>query len=733
MEIEQQTTIWDTEEAALYAFATQYCKGGTFNNIASGYVQNAIWQYLVNHTEQSYSNYTRTALYDAAHYYANTWKNSDGSVNLNLKYEDGDAKTRINGSDYIVGPFNISYESESFPTIRDTIVFSKLVDWSVTDQSGRTISAEITNSNGDRINGGTPPNKQDFYIKFRYDETISQVKINAKIEYINRVKATHLKIKTYYQNFKMQWDEPNVWMSTCILHASTCRNFPGGGWEYDADQDVCSSCGSGSTGLYNAWMRGRAVKDGPRSNNDKVYQNMVGFNGEVYTADVTVQLETKIDRQEMDLAGYVWEDGEQGKDQVINGKRDDNEKRLEGIEVRLYNATLGRLADVRFGTNPTLTDSNGHYEFKGLNPTYKYYVVFTYDGILYTNTYGAGVPEYNTQAWSISSKGSEVVSERDVLNKKFITISSYPASYRTTAIFSGNYLTNGYNKIFEINDSRVTYYKNRVTEQLRSYLSTHNRLEDGDSNYINNIYLPIINSLSGDAQTEAKQVLQYIWDCRIKAYAGDESEQDGKTVRAGGKYYPYYDDFALTYLNEATGQVERLIANDSQPHWQGYRAIYNGQLYINLGLIKRPTTDLQLDEDLYKTVVSINGRDETYRYGTFSNKGVKINGADAMVTQDISTDDYDYKVDSASLSNGIAAYPVNYAPIQMYITYRINIRNNSSIPTGVNEIASYIDSKYYSYSDSYTTTGGMTIKGINKLEETGFVSSVIESIIAPLK
>lgn len=35
--------------------------------------------------------------------------------------------------------------------------------------------------------------------------------------------------------------------------------------------------------------------------------------------------------------------------------------------------------------------------------------------------------------------------------------------------------------------------------------------------------------------------------------------------------------------------------------------------------------------------------------------------------------------------------------------------------------------------DRVTTPGGMTIKGINKLEETGFTSSIIQSILAPLK
>ncbi len=479
---------------------------------------------------------------------------------------------------------------------------------------------------------------------------------------------------------------------------------------------------------------GKVVNNGKASTE---YQPMRRFEGDVIYNTIPITLSVPIippdadtppppDKQknEMELAGYVWEDIPEGKDQTVNGIKDGNDKVLAGIEVRLYDVTTGKLAKVYKSTNPVLTDANGYYEFKGLNPTHKYYVKFTYDGILYTNTYGGGIPEYNTSAWNATSKGSELVSGRNALNERFKTISSYPASYKVPkAIFGdpGTYLTNGYNKIFSITDVQngtglVGEYKSRITEQLTSYLSSNKRLEDGDQNYFDNIYWPIIRNSSN--QTEAKQVLQYIWDCRIDAIAGNESERDGttKTPKGGLKLYPVYDRFVLT-----DEKGNRVTATDSTTQYNGYRIIYNGQLYINLGLIKRPTTDLELTEDLYRAVVSINGQDETYKFGTFSKKGLKINASDAQIKQSVATADYNYaeyaRENLAGTSGmlhggGQAAYPKDYAPIQMYITYRINVKNNSSMPTSVNEIVSYIDTNYYSYSNSYKTTGGKTLTGI---------------------
>ena len=694
----------DAEEAALYAFSSKY-----YDN-PSSIVQRSIWDYLSRNPGRNYgktcNSEGKTVINDAAIYYANTWLPDK----VNIKYDDTKAKARVKGTDYIVGPFTISYKEATF----DKIVFSWKTKRSITDENGSQIGGvQITNSEGVSI-GDDIPNGKEFYVKFPYNETMKELHIYQSIKSIDYVEATKYDVITKAYDFQFVMNTTVHADGTYFKHDYYCSYDPSG---TDKNASSCNYCTGENKTKYSAHTLGWVKRVGA---SPVEYQNMVAFDGEVYYREDEIHLKTPLAPDtppnpivEMDIAGYVWEDGEQGKDQVIDGKLGDNDKRLEGIEVRLYNATLGTLAEVHGDsngvgkTNPAITDASGHYEFKGVNPIYKYYVIFVYDGMLYTNTYGAGIPDYNTQAWSISSKGSEIVNDREALNRKFVTISSYPASYKTSAIFGGDYLTNGYNKIFEVDSSLVAYYKNRVTEQLRSYLSSNGRLEDGDS-YINSIYLPIISSSSN--QTEAKQVLQYIWDCRIRSYAGDESEQDGKLILAGGKYYPYYDKFALI-----DHDGNRLRANAPYYDDKGYWYIYDGQLYINLGLVRRPTTDLQLDEDLYRTVVSLNGQDETYEYGTFSSKGVKVNSADARLTQDVATADYYYKETASSLSSGLdgtAAYPQNYAPIEIYATYRINITNNSARPTGINEIAAYIDPNYFSYSDSYTTTGGMNIKGV---------------------
>ncbi len=729
------------EEVALFAFSSKY-----YTN-PSDLVQKAVWDYLSQHSDLNYDEYCASEgpneINQAASYYVNVWLKTNKA---DIQSDDSNAKARVLGKDYIVGPFFIKYND----TVIGRVAFCEEEEHKITDQSGNVISgAQITNVSGSPMGGGKVPNGEPFYIKFPYNETMRKLNIDITLKSIKDVSAKKRDVITKAHDFAFVITSEVHEDSSYFKHSSSCPSDPSGSEE---GATYCPYCSGSVNTTYEATAEGKVEDQGEATSK---YQNMVQIDGDVEYEYPEIHLSAPLgpthrgdddddiiggdddddnnddddddnnddddddddDREtiEMELAGYVWEDGAIGKDQVINGSLDSGESRLEGIEVRLYNATLGTLAQVHGGkdgsgsTNPTITDKNGFYKFDGINPIYKYYVQFTYDGMLYTNTYGAGVPEYNTQAWNVSSKGSEVVSERSALNEKFVTISSYPSSYKTTAIFGGNYLTDGYNRIYDIDSNLVKSYKNKITDQLRSYLSSNKRLEDGASNYINNIYLPIINN--SQDQTEAKQVLQYIWDSRINSYAGEESEQDGKVARADGKYYPYYDKFALV-----DDQGNKVTSNNSTTTWQGYRIIYNGQLHINLGVVRRPTTDLQLEQDLVRTVVSINGKDETYTYGTFSSKGIKLNPADAQIEQNVAAADYNYKEYSGNLSSeiegGTAAYPEDYARIQMYVTYRLNIKNNSSMPTSIDEIATYIDSKFYSYSDLYTTTSGMKIKGV---------------------
>lgn len=711
LQFKSREKVTNPLEAAFYAFADYYCEN------PSSYVQSSLWYFLNKHPEfipgESSNAGSERALCEAAEYYADEWLPNKADLKINKE----NAKVRIIGKDYIVGPFTIKYKEKEFDVQNNKIIFSELLGHMFKDQNGGSISASITNADGagsyNKLPNGTP-----FYVKFPYSDSIKELNIEDKLKYIDDVEAYKEDVKTTPYSVKYVWTDTSQ-TRDLYEHESGCPNAGG-----TSTSSSCSYCNM-------KWARteksGSTRGDLKFTKISALYQNLRKFDGNVIFKEEPIKITIPIvppdgKPDEMDLAGYVWEDMPEGKDQTVNGLKDGNDKALAGIEVRLYDATLGKLAKVYKSSNPVLTDANGHYEFIGLDPTHKYYVEFTYDGILYTNTYGAGIPEYNTPAWNAASKGSERVSERNGLNERFKTISSYPASYKVPKkIFDGDYLTGGYNKIFSITDIQngkglVGEYKNKIINQLNSYLSSNKRLEDGDQNYFDNVYWPIIRSSSN--QTEAKQVLQYIWDCRIKAIAGNESERDGTTKepKVGLKLYPVYDKFALT-----DEKGNRLTANNSTATYNGYRMIYNGQLHINLGLIKRPTTDLELTKDLYRAVVSINGQDETYNFGTFDKKGLKINASDAQIKQEVATADYnyaDYAREQITGTSGIlpeggqAAYPKNYAPIEMYITYRINVKNNSSMPTSVNEIVSYIDTNYYSYSNTYKTTGGKTLTGI---------------------
>lgn len=732
---------------ALYAFADKYYDA--YKN-PSYFVQKALWKYINEYENPKCPHEGNTSLNDAAKYYVDEWIPNNKA---DLKGDKSKAKVRIKEKDYIVGPFTITYNEAKFGkidfswlskdecTITDQTKVNKIPSAQVTDKEGTTVYEEI-------------PNGKDFYIKFPYSDSITELNLKVSIEYIDSVSAEVQDVKTTAYDLEFVWYEENIEETPAFQHAppGMCVSHPG---VFEVNADSCPHCeGKGGKAIkaYRGKAKGRV--EATKKSSDP-YQNMRLFRGDVQYKKDSILLSIPIippgptdnppdnppppppPAEEMDLAGDVWLDGTTGKDQSFDGMKGDGDSPFAGIEVRLYDLNTKKLAKVYTSTNPTFTDANGHYEFKGLNATHKYYVEFRYDGILYTNTYGAGGGEikkyYNTDYWNKTSKGSEIVNERNYFNERFRTINSYPMSYKVPEkIFDGEYLNNGYNKIFSLakdlksedGGGIVQRYKKAVSAALASYLQTHMRIED-DNAYKKEIYGAVINAASD--KTEAKQVLQYIWDSTIKAYAGYDSEQDGKTSLAGGQYYPVYDKFALT-----DEKGNRITANNPSAQYNGYPIIYNGQLHVNLGLIERPTTQLELTEDLYQAVVSINGQDETYKFNTFSKKGVKLAASDigtratSSIEQQVATADYNYanyklggdnpKIGDKQAGDingdGIAEYPENYAPIEMYITYRINVKNNSAMPTSVNEIVSYIDSNYYSYSNEYLTTGNMKIPGV---------------------
>ena len=469
----------------------------------------------------------------------------------------------------------------------------------------------------------------------------------------------------------------------------------------------------------------------------------------------------------MQIAGTVWDDGAtEGKDQRTNGAIDNEEQGIEGVLVSLYEADTGNLAELIDSsgkrtftdsdnnpkgtlpsTNPTITDKNGYYIFKNVRSDKKYYIKFTYNGMDYIQTATnentkATLSEYNTERWVRSSKGSELTKDRSKLNDTFKTIGSTPNNYIVTkAIFNDatSYLSvdnnTYYNKVFL--ESDLKEIKEEVYKQEIQAIRRGKSISIEKGKYIENVLNKIIER-NGENK-KIKQQLQYLYDCKIDSYAGYNSEEGG-TSSIKSEYYPVYDNFLLSYQYLGAGGNKKnengsydyklglLWKNDVEMEYpytdnKGYGYIYIGQYYVNQGLLKRGATSLTLSQDLYKTVVSINKKDEEYKYGTLSDKELTLNEADFIsketgvnnYTQQVSPDEYNYKVTQGF--DKVATYDnlSDDDKIHIYATYKIGIKNLSNMPTSINEIVTYFDRKYLSYSDSYETTAKQQIAGLKAL------------------
>lgn len=724
----KSTDKWDRIEAAIYGFADEF-------DVKRMTIQHSLWRLQNQRGETSADGKEpRMYLWNVANGYIN-WIDAGGPE---LSEESEDAKISISSanSSYKVGPFYVKYNTETYCDTsgygldnNGEISFTKDLTAIIVDQDGKSITNfKYVDIEGNELD--TIPNGEEFYVEMPYTGKLKKVQLTVGLEYIAEACGKRTDTITTEHSWEYEWQTPLITVSNpYYIHGSICKKSPNANEPFtdkqlQDEQYVTSetACCQGIEEGCGYWCYpGSYSIEGEikhKSSTQYGFQNMREFEGEIIYDKQEVTMTAEIENSEMEIAGYVWEDTKEGKDSKFNGLKDENDILLEGIEVRLYeydtSKGISTLSNV-LGTNPVLTDKNGYYSFTVTDPTKKYYVVFTYDGMIYTNTYGAGRSEYNTDEWNAASKGSELYSERAMFNTKFVSVGSYPAGYKTTAIFNDMvYLTDGkYNEVYNIYNSDVLAYKKLITEQLKTYLSTHTKLEDGQQNYIDAIYKPILNNITnGNEKIKARRILQFIWDCRINSYSGYESIRDGKESKTN-ELYPYYNKIVLTDLegNKYTANKEENI--------DGFWIIYNGQLNVNQGIIRRDQTDLNLIEDLYKTVVSINGKDETYKYGSLSEKTLNLASSDIKsYTQGVAYSDFNYKVLSSSL-NSEAQYEDGYAKIQVYVTYKIKVKNTSNIPTGVKEIVTYFDTNYFSYSDSYTTTKGQTLSGI----EASYINS----------
>ena len=124
--------------------------------------------------------------------------------------------------------------------------------------------------------------------------------------------------------------------------------------------------------------------------------------------------------------------------------------------------------------------------------------------------------------------------------------------------------------------------------------------------------------------------------------------------------------------------------------------------YVNLGLFKKEQTDYALAQDLYNVRVGVNGFQHVYRYASTRYKsfgedtdensawdvGVKFQNNTGSYKRAIYKADYDYQ-DPEDPNNNDSDRNIN-----VYVTYKISLKNEGSYIGRVNNIIGYCDSNY---------------------------------------
>ena len=368
-----------------------------------------------------------------------------------------------------------------------------------------------------------------------------------------------------------------------------------------------------------------------------------------------------------ELGGRVWVDNRAGKENKYDGVfNKETDTPMSNVKVSLYqvSGTDGNQSGKFIAA--TTTDDNGEYLFQNQNAMYQYYVKFTYNGQYYQPTiYNVNREDKN---WDNTSKGLDILKERDEFNASFREIGSAP--------------------------------KNTVTTSKPSEMSTREELEKaGKIDKFGNINGKV------DSQGERKSDDEYVNQSMMNAYTCN-----GTTTK---DLYPGFQVFVTEdFLNadSNTAQVLKFVAA------QRIETLYKNpdiMHHINLGLVLREQLDLALRKDVYKATLEINGKTEVYKYNKREDLEtdaagnsyweIKTRISDGYYNYDYSRElyreDYDYKVDnykiaddSTSLDNlGLS----EDSELNVYVTYKFTIRNRSeNIAAAVTEVVDYYDADY---------------------------------------
>lgn len=369
-----------------------------------------------------------------------------------------------------------------------------------------------------------------------------------------------------------------------------------------------------------------------------------------------------------ELGGRVWVDGTVGKENDYDGlfnKQTDTP--MSNVKVSLYQVSgLDGNQSGKF-IAATTTDDNGEYLFQEQNAMYQYYVKFTYNGQYYQPTiYNVNRKDEN---WNNTSKGLDILKERDTFNASFREIGSAP--------------------------------KNTVTTSNPSEMHTRDELEKAGT-------IDKFGNINGEVSSngERKSKDEYVNQSMMDAYTCNGTST--KDLYPGFQVFVTED---FLHANSNTAQVLKFVAA------QKIETLYKNpdvMHHINLGLVLREQLDLALRKDVYKATLEINGKTQVYTYNKRdgletdaagnSYWEVKTRLSDVSYygndySRELYREDYDYKVDNYSIVDNATTLEnlglSEDSELKVYVTYKFTIRNRSeNIAAAVTEVVDYYDADY---------------------------------------
>ena len=454
----------------------------------------------------------------------------------------------------------------------------------------------------------------------------------------------------------------------------------------------------------------------------------------------------------INLGGNVWQVVQEGKESR-KFKLDSSMKEYEslkhnvqGIQVNLFDLTEGTGS---LTTDPnavgklvatTLTDANGNYGFQLLNPMHKYYVTFTFNGMQFkktdmgVNSISDDEANRNTaeelqryQRQENDPSQDITTSGRQDENDRFMKISagtkSYPKGkggegkaygyYSKLRDANGNYIpyTSHIDNDVKLNSGALRY-ADALYEMHQA--GTHADYNMTDANTMYQTYTPVGSFISNyegikkDFLTRIGQTAEgeQVWDYMM----------DTMVTSRNTEAYPKANQFIVEDIGKVDGNGHNHSQDGDRQTIEGktyealYRKDYDFARNVDYGIENRVSTDLYLQKDLSSARVLVNGTDQTYRYGgkqdvDYANISVNTglqttadllynrindplyNGKESYSRQ-IRKSEYLYNAQNV-YTNGDAN-----KNLQVYVTYRIAVKNYGETNVAVNEIADYYDSEY---------------------------------------